>query len=399
MTPRMHAHWLDWLKVLAVLGVFYYHTAMIFGYADWVIHDRERSLVLSAIAGFGYAFGMPLFFLLSGAASWYALRRRTAAEFTWLRFKRLILPLAAGLALLSPLQAYLSASSRGSTTTLSEAYQLFYLRFFDGLSRPTGPRMLGTYGYHLWFLGFLFLYSVIGLPVMLWLRGPAGARLMSRLAAASERGPGLLWFVLPMVAVQAALRFRYPALLDWADFAYWFVYFVAGFVIAADPRFPAALARHWRPVLLLGVVLVAALIPVAASGAIIQLEGRPKLTPANVAYFLVRTMLTWSWVLAVLALGVTRLNFSNRLLEYASDAVLPFYVLHHPVVVLVGYEVIRLPWSLWPKHITVVVVSLLLTVTIYELGVRRFGPVRTLFGLRPRNLRRETAPSPLARPG
>ncbi len=62
MEARDRANWIDWLKVLAVLGVFYYHTALIFSATRWVINNYERSLVLSGIAGFGYLFGMPLSF-------------------------------------------------------------------------------------------------------------------------------------------------------------------------------------------------------------------------------------------------------------------------------------------------------------------------------------------------
>jgi hypothetical protein len=60
METRTQANWIDRLKVLAVLGVFYNHTALFFAATPWVINNREHSLVLSGIAGFGYLFGMPL---------------------------------------------------------------------------------------------------------------------------------------------------------------------------------------------------------------------------------------------------------------------------------------------------------------------------------------------------
>jgi glucan biosynthesis protein C len=247
MEARTHANWIDWLKVLAVLGVFYYHTALIFATTPWVINNHQHSLILSGIAGFGYLFGMPLLFLLSGSASWYALRRRTAGEFAVLRFKRLVLPLAAGLVLLSPLQAYLSAASRGPVGTLPS----FFVRFFEGVDLYGSPRWLGTYGYHLWFLGFLFAYSILALPFLSWLHRPAGRALIDWLADLSQRSFGLLLFVLPMLLVQAALRVRYPALQDWADFGFWFVFFVSGYVVAGDPRIAAAIARNWRVILTL----------------------------------------------------------------------------------------------------------------------------------------------------
>jgi surface polysaccharide O-acyltransferase-like enzyme len=91
----------------------------------------------------------------------------------------------------------------------------------------------------------------------------------------------------------------------------------------------------------------------------------------------------WSWMLAVLNLGIRRLNFGSRLTAYLADSILPFYVLHHPVVVIVASAVVGLPLGVWPKFLLVAAVSLAITLCVYELGVRRWPPTRFLFGLKP----------------
>ena len=49
--------WIDWLKIIVVFAVFVYHAAEPFLVINWVVSNDERSVALSAIAGFGFLFG------------------------------------------------------------------------------------------------------------------------------------------------------------------------------------------------------------------------------------------------------------------------------------------------------------------------------------------------------
>ncbi|MFN2168782.1 MAG: acyltransferase family protein, partial [Anaerolineae bacterium] len=75
-------HYLDWLRVLATLGVFLFHAINVFGPFDFEINNAQRSDLILLIQVFFFPWGMPLFFLVSGMGSWFALRRRTAGQFT-----------------------------------------------------------------------------------------------------------------------------------------------------------------------------------------------------------------------------------------------------------------------------------------------------------------------------
>jgi glucan biosynthesis protein C len=54
-------------------------------------------------------------------------------------------------------------------------------------------------------------------------------------------------------------------------------------------------------------------------------------------YSLLRVANAWSWLSTFLGFASRHLNFSNRILRYANEAVLPFYILHQTVTVVVGY--------------------------------------------------------------
>jgi glucan biosynthesis protein C len=89
----------------------------------------------------------------------------------------------------------------------------------------------------------------------------------------------------------------------------------------------------------------------------------------------------WSWILAIIAFGSIFLNFSNRLLKYASQAVLPVYILHQTIIVVAGYYVIQLETGVMPKYFLVVLTTLAISLAIYEVA-RRTNVTRFLFGMK-----------------
>src|SRR5437764_439401 len=97
---RERLHYLDWLRVLAVLGVFYAHTADIFDKFYWHIKGGEQNTGLLVLVVFGTEWGMSLFFFLAGASAWFDLESRTDGQFVSERFTRLIIPGLVGFSLL-----------------------------------------------------------------------------------------------------------------------------------------------------------------------------------------------------------------------------------------------------------------------------------------------------------
>ena len=374
-----HVAWMDWLKVILVLGVCYYHTAQVFTVAGWLIQDTERSLALSAFAGFGYLFGLPVLFMLSGAAQWYALETRTPGQFALGRVQRLLPGLVLGLLLIGPLQAWLAAVHGGSADSLAD----FAPAWLAALPIPVTPSWLGVYGYHLWFIGFLFLYGIAALPALAWLRSSRGRRAVARLAAPRGRAWTGVGLVVAVMVAQLALRPAFPQLYDWADFILGLGFVIAGAILVADGRFGEALIRRRWPLLAGAVAAIIGLLPFVAMDRLWEFERLLRVTPEAVAYLLVRTSATTLCVLALLGFGMRYLTVRTRALDYASEAVLPFYILHHPFVVAIAVVVTTWPVGLWTKHLAIVAASFAATWVVYEYGIRRFGPMRTLFGVRP----------------
>jgi glucan biosynthesis protein C len=87
-------------------------------------------------------------------------------------------------------------------------------------------------------------------------------------------------------------------------------------------------------------------------------------------------------VVFILGLGMRYLNFDNRALSYCNEAVLPFYLFHQTIILMVGYYVIRWPIASPLKFAIIAVLSFAAIMALYELLVRRFNVMRFLFGMR-----------------
>ena len=168
--------------------------------------------------------GMPLFFLLSGTGSRFALRRGTASQYALERVTRLFIPFVIGSILLSPLQLYFEWLHKTDTGV----FEGTLLAFLQARPISIGPGVLGWASYHLWFLGFLFAFSLIGLPLFLFFRRDRGRRLIDWLAGLCTRRGDLFLFLLPLVVVQFLIRPFWPAEHDWTDFVYLLVFLAPG---------------------------------------------------------------------------------------------------------------------------------------------------------------------------
>jgi surface polysaccharide O-acyltransferase-like enzyme len=359
--------------------VFLYHAVHPFDTADWHIKNAETSMGLTIFLGFFYPWGMPFFFLIAGTGTWFALRRRTAGQYARERFNRLLIPYVAGCILLWPIMLYIQWLHIVQRGVWQGSFLDFVLVHHAGFT----PRWFGEVGFHLWFLGFLFCFSLLGLPIFLWLKGESGQAFLSRLVGGCARRGGILVFIVPLLVVRLALQPLFPLEHDWADFFYLMTFFVLGYVLFAREEFQQAIRRDWPILLVMSIVTTFAWALLALS-----IEGfSPYTAPHTVKEIVLWILITtngWCWTTFMLYIGMRYLNVSNRWLEYGQEAVLPFFILHQPVIMAIAFFVVQWNAGIPVKLATVVLGSFVVTLAIYELIIRRIGPLRTLFGMKAR---------------
>ena len=118
--------------------------------------------------------------------------------------------------------------------------------------------------------------------------------------------------------------------------------------------------------------------------------------PGSIIGTLLFTLIGWGLALSVLYLAMKRLNFSNKLLVYGNETIMPFYLLHQPVIIVVSYFVVQWNTGITVKLLVVVISSFLITLGLVELLIRPFKPMRRLFGMKPRRGKEEETKTALA---
>jgi glucans biosynthesis protein C len=364
---------LDWLRVIAFGLLILFHTGMMFVSWDWHIKNPETSVVLERLMNFLHEWRMPLLFFISGAAVWFALEKYRFRGFLRERCIRLLVPLVFGMLAVIPPQVYYERRFHGWPYA---SFREFYLTVFTSGSYPQG----NLSWHHLWYIPYIFAYSVLLLPLLLWLRTDAGRKVLARLRRGLAQPGMLLLLCLPSALSDICLRPYWPGdannlIADWANLTSKALIFLAGFMLCSGEDVWAAIERLRLRALGLGCITYALLCLCWYSGW--EIHGS-----AWVAYRVLRSLNSWCWLLALLGLGRQHLNFNHPFLKYATEAVYPWYILHQTVIVMVGYYVAGWNLDLWWKYLFLAGAMTLITGVLYEFVIRRTAFLRPLFGLK-----------------
>lgn len=347
--------YVDWLRVLALAGVFVIHAASPFNPWDhWHIRNAETSRVLGALVVLMAPWIMPLFMMLAGTSAWYSLQRRSNRAYIRDRFTRILIPLGLGMLILVPPQLYAERRVYGQFTG---TFWEFYPHAFELPLYPQG----NLSWHHLWFLGYLFAYSILALPLFRFWQTKSGRHQLRWLAAFTRGALGMLWLAIPILVERYFFWFafgrRYPLSADWSGRSILFMLYVYGYVLAAQPGFGANIDRQWRRFLAIGVAGVAGLISLAWVGMIPS-----RLPPTSewwaLVFWSVYAVGAWSLVVGVIGLGRRYLLRENGFLIYGRRGGLTWYLVHQTVIVLIAAWIITWQSGVTVKALVVFVLSL-----------------------------------------
>lgn len=72
----------------------------------------------------------------------------------------------------------------------------------------------------------------------------------------------------------------------------------------------------------------------------------------------------------------------ERVTRYANEALMPFYLIHEPVIVAVGFVVVGWRVPILAKYLLTVAATFAITFALFQV-VRRVRVTRFLFGMKP----------------
>jgi hypothetical protein len=365
---------LDWLRVSAFGLLMLYHAGMAWSGWSWHLTSTDSIDWLRESMRFVNRWRMPLIFVVSGAAIMLALGTHSPGAFALDRVRRLLLPLAFGMAVLVPPQVYLERLYSGQ---FSGSFLEWLPQAFVGIY-PAGNMSW----HHLWFLAYVLVLTIALLPYFLWARSRQGRAAHAKAGRVMAR-TGLQWLMpLPLAAVilwLAPVSYNANGLIgDWYGLVYYGTLLVYGAFLFGSPDVLAALNRQRFWSLAVGIAAYAVLYVVFVDGAV-----RPVIRPEDrPAHALVSATNTMAWLFAIIGFANRYLTRRPAFLAEASEAVYPFYMLHQTVTVIAVYWLLEIGVPPVAGFILAALATFVGTAAIYICVVRPLWFIRPLFGLK-----------------
>ena len=119
--------------------------------------------VFSYFVSINWTWFMPLMFVIAGISASFALKKRSANEYIKERVSKLLIPLFFGIIFLIPIQTYFVEKYHNN---YRGGYFKQYIMFFTKKTDLTGYFGGFTPG-QLWFILYLFIISLLALPIMI----------------------------------------------------------------------------------------------------------------------------------------------------------------------------------------------------------------------------------------
>jgi glucan biosynthesis protein C len=370
-------HDLDWLRLIAIVILLFFHTGMWFNTWGWHVKNNETTPTFNYWMIWSHYFRMPLLLFISGAGTYMALGKRTTKQFARERFQRLFIPLVFGMFIIVPPQIYFEHIKEYGN------YWDFYKTVFQFVPYPKGSFSW----HHLWFILYLFLFSLVAIPLLTYLRSDRSEKFHKKIFPFLSTALGILFIPSILILVsQIFLRPIFPeethALLDdWAFFVFYFAFFFFGILFYSNSSLWSSIEKNRRYLL---AATLFALIPFYT----IYFHFRELIVlpwtqdTIETSFDVVAIFLSWFTVITIIAYGQHYLNKPHPWLSKINEGLYPFYILHQTVIIWIGYYVCQWDWSISAKYWTISILTLLSCAGFYLLIIRPLNPMRFLFGVR-----------------
>lgn len=356
----------DWLRVIAFGILIFYHTGMLFVTWDWHIKNNELSGAIEWPMLFVSQWRMPLIFLVSGAGVYHALGYRPLRVFVKDRLKRILLPLMAGILLLVAPQVYVERLTQG----YDKNYFEFYLSFLSFTPYPAGDFSW----HHLWFLLYILLYCLLFAPILVGLK---------KKQHDLDNIKSSMIFILPVLWLGAGESLLSPVFPktgalynDWFSHFIYISMFFAGFFIASSESLQNRLKASRKSALVAAVICSVILYAFFWIGK----SGWEYIHP--VLYHYLSASHRWCWMLAIVGFALTYFNSPSPRLTNMNQYIYPFYILHQTVIIILGYYLREMPWSIFMKFCIISLSTIMICYLFIRYVIMKVSFLRVAFGMK-----------------
>ena len=374
---------IDWLRVIAFGLLILYHVGMYY-VTDWGWHIKSdsTSTLLQNVMILTNPWRMSLMFFIAAMALAFIVQKYPPTKLMQLRTTRLFVPLLFGMFVIVAPQPYIEALSQG---LIEPGFWQFWLEYINPntslLKDEHGPIGLLTWN-HLWFLPYLWVYSLIAIICVRPLVAFANSNLLAKTP--------FLIFGLVIAAVLIVNRFLLGDLFptthdlvnDWYNHVKYGFVFIVGFVFTLQQRWWQFVINQRNWFLLVALICYSFIIADRHLLFPELAEAFHQHTSIKILYRFIYSINHWCWIFAAVGLAGFWLNKPSRVLSYANTAILPWYMLHQTLIVMFAW---------WLKSFNIhagVESAILIALTILSclLGygaIKRIPPLAWACGLKP----------------
>ncbi len=384
---------LDWLRVITIFFVFIYHCTKFFDSDPFNIKNNPLDFVNGTIPLSNYkilantvyltSIGLPIFFIIAGMSMFYALgylekKEIKIRKYVLLRFIRLIVPYLIGMLTYISLLVFLEWTNKD---LISISFFVFYPTYFTNGVYGFDGGAFSVFGHHLWFLVILFLFTLVMLPLFVYLRKEKFRSGFSKIASFFTK-PGTIYLLIIPIYIMEVLHSLYlrdlPRLGGWDFFTYIFFLFF-GYLFAYDKQFRTALRKNFIIAIILGLLSTVALI-FMNSFYFDAIWLDPSFDNISILFHLARVIFSWSWIIVILNLADKYLNKKSEAVKNLNEVVLPFYIIHFVILGVIGFYIVQLEFLVISEFLLIFLISLVVIIALLFL-IREFNVFRFIFGM------------------
>lgn len=364
-------YYIDWIRVLAFGLLIFYHTGMFFVSWGWHVKNNEIVPAHEYWMELINPWRLSLLFFISGVGVSFAMKSRTGLQFVGERTKRLLIPLIFGMLVIVPPQIYFE---KLQTHQINPGYWAYYPQVFNFIPYPKGDFSW----HHLWFVAYLWVFSVLAAPLFVWLKG----KVIFSFSVNYTNFLKLLTFIFPLSIIYFLLSKNWPIThnltADWYNFLLSFLLFLYGYFLGGNSKNWEVIEKYRKQFLAISVFLI------AFSACYDAIFGplSDNLMWVHILNSVLKMLVIWGMILAICGFAKHYLNFTNPFVQYANRAVYPFYILHQTIIVSIGYYIADWPVHHLLKFLLLVVCTFGISWGIYHFIIKPFKVMRLLFGVK-----------------
>lgn len=384
--------YLDAVRAFALLLGIVFHASLSFMpiYIGWAVMDVSTNSFASIFVLISHSFRMELFFLIAGFFSHMTFHRKGVGSFAKSRLIRIAIPFVIGWFILRPL--VVSGWIIGGESMRGDANILRGLiGGFQTLNTLPQDLLVGT---HLWFLYYILIVTVATLAIRAGLNLIPGALVAvsqitdkttewiakSNVALIVLSAPTALclWFMNTwgMDTPDKSLTPHLPVFITYAGF------FIFGWILHRQAHLLAPLSRLTPARFIICAASIISIVLLSESEAN---PGHPHYTLLKAGFAIGYALTMWSLVLLSIGLFKKFCDKPNRAIRYIADSSYWLYLVHLPVVIWLQIAFAELPlnWSIKLAAISLLTIGI--SLLVYDLLIRTSIIGKTLNGTRKRS--------------